>query len=377
MLFSQTGQPEYSFSHILAQGERENGDFFVTAYVSIPYASLPFKIKDSLYQTSYHIILQLVDKKMNIYGDESFGELSIKDPSLAISQTASVEETLEVVLPKGRYNGNLTVSVLGATRQMKREFEMELFHRTLGSIRLKNSAGKILLKRPFDNRDTLMVSVSVYDQNIDSLLLNIDKIKTFPYPESLSDTTHEVTWKVPLEDFLTGKHEVFIQSFHKGKKTDQRTAWFNVQIPFKFDTERYEELVDKLMYITTIQERNDMKSVQPEARQAAWDSFWTSKDPTPQTEYNEELESYFAKIAYCEKNFSYGDRGYLSDRAKVYMELGPPDDVEEHPFEMNTFPYVIWTYNLNNLELVFEDKHGFGEYILVYPPGFLSSLGWD
>jgi len=128
------------------------------------------------------------------------------------------------------------------------------------------------------------------------------------------------------------------------------------------------------LYLTSSEERDSMKSVPPEKRQETWEKFWKAKDPTPQTEYNETMENYLAKIEYCERKFSYGDKGYKSDRARVFMIMGKPDEVEDHPFEMNRNPYIVWRYLYNNSEFIFEDKMGFGEYKLIYPEGFLPAL---
>ncbi|MBD3286565.1 GWxTD domain-containing protein [candidate division WOR-3 bacterium] len=372
VLVGQTSQPEYSFRHIIEDGQTEDG-FYVTAYVSIPYSTLPFKIEDSLYKSSYHLILQLVDKKKNLYGDEAFDVVVTEDAELIRSQTLSVSETLRVTLPKGNYKGNLSFRAIGASRSISKEFQKDLSPRALSSIRLKTPNGNYLIGRPYDNRDTLIVSASI-NKEVDSLNLVLSGAGSSKQISRLKDSVRESSWQVILSDFASGVYEVKVKAFNKGKKVDERLAWFKVRNPFRFEKNRYDELVDKLIYLIGPQERKQMKSVPPERRQETWDSFWSQRDPTPKTEYNEELEDYFAKITYCEKNFGHGDRGYLSDRAQVYMKLGPPDQVEDHPFEMNTNPYIVWTYNMNNLKIVFEDVHGFGEYELVYPPGFLSSL---
>lgn len=373
-LLGQTGTSEYSFPYVIEQGERDQG-FFVKAYVSVPYASLQFVKADSLYKAGYHITLQLVDRRKNLYGDEKFGDVIVRTPSTVSSQTTAAAETLEVILPEGRYEANLSVQALGATRRIQREFDIEIFHRALGSLRITNSQDNRMLERPFDSRDTMLVSVPLYEENLDSLSFKITHPGAPGYNETVGNPSKEASWEIALEDLSSGDYQLSVEAFKGKKAVDERTALFILRNPFRFDPGRYEELIDKLIYITSFEERERMKSVPPEARQATWDSFWRAKDPTPQTEYNEELESYFAKIEYCERNFGYGDRGYLSDRARIYMRFGPPDEIEDHPFEPNRYPYIVWTYNLLGMQFIFEERLGFGEYELVYPPNFLSP-GW-
>ena len=374
-LLSQIGTAEYSFSHVIEQGERAEG-FYVTAYLSIPHTSLQFIKQDSVYTARYHVILQLMDRRKNIYWDEHFGEVIVTTPNAVNSKANTVAETLEVVLPEGRYKANLSVAALGATRRIKKEFDVEIFHRALGSLRITDSKGSRMLERPFDSHDTILVSVPVYEDGLDSLRLEIARPGATNYNETRSEPDTQASWSITLEDFSSGDYQLSVKAFQGKKAVDERKALFRLRNPFRFDPGRYEELVDKLMYVTTFDERERMKSVPPQARQATWDSFWHLKDPTPQTEYNEELESYFAKISYCERNFGYGDKGYLSDRARIYMRFGPPDEIEDHPFEPDRYSYIVWTYNLLGMQFIFEERLGFGEYVLVYPQGFLSP-GWQ
>ena len=55
---------------------------------------------------------------------------------------------------------------------------------------------------------------------------------------------------------------------------------------------------------------------------------------------------YMARVAHANENFGMlGREGYRTDRGRVYIVYGPPDDIERHPNESDTKPYEIWTYN--------------------------------
>lgn len=369
-LFGQPGSVEYDFQSSIERGEKD-GKFFVKAYLSLPYSSLQFAKYDSLFESGYHVVLEMIDAKKNVYGTERFGQVRVKSTEDAGSRSRLVEETLEVVVPAGKYKGTLRVAMLGATRKLTRDFEMELYHRTLGSVVVTNPEGKRMFSRPFTGDDTLKATVPVYDKDIDSLTLYITtkEVSSFEYRESFRESSSQVTWIVPLANFTSAGYDLKVTAYAKGRMKDKSDASFWIQKPFKYDPQRYLDLVNKLVYIADSNERDYMKKAPAEQRQVVWDSFWKAKDPTPQTEYNEVLENYMTKIDYCERNFGHGDKGYLSDRAKIYMRYGPPDEVEEHPFEMNQNPYIIWKYE-GGLEFIFEDKLGFGQYELVYPQGY-------
>jgi GWxTD domain-containing protein len=57
-------------------------------------------------------------------------------------------------------------------------------------------------------------------------------------------------------------------------------------------------------------------------------------------------EVYMARVTHANESFGMlGREGYRTDRGRVYIVYGPPDDVERHPNESDTKPYEIWTYN--------------------------------
>ena len=60
--------------------------------------------------------------------------------------------------------------------------------------------------------------------------------------------------------------------------------------------------------------------------------------------------------------------GWRTDRGRVYIIYGPPDEVERYPYSENMKPYEIWHYyNLQGgVIFVFGDRTGFGSYELLH-----------
>ena len=56
--------------------------------------------------------------------------------------------------------------------------------------------------------------------------------------------------------------------------------------------------------------------------------------------------------------------GWRTDRGRIYIKFGPPDDIERYPFEMGTYPFEIWRYYSLRKVFVFVDRTGFGDYYL-------------
>jgi GWxTD domain-containing protein len=97
-----------------------------------------------------------------------------------------------------------------------------------------------------------------------------------------------------------------------------------------------------------------------------FESFWASRDPNPNTAVNELLEEYFRRVNFSNREFSsFNEGGWLSDRGRILIKFGYPDDIERHPFDLNSVPYVIWRYYSLRKVFVFADQTGFGDYRLL------------
>ena len=96
--------------------------------------------------------------------------------------------------------------------------------------------------------------------------------------------------------------------------------------------------------------------------------FWKSKDPTPSTPENEYLLDIVGRFNYANNNFSWGDdEGWESDRGRVLLQYGMPDQIESHDSEPSTLPYEVWTYQMDkNYIFVFIDKNSNGYFTLTH-----------
>jgi GWxTD domain-containing protein len=122
-----------------------------------------------------------------------------------------------------------------------------------------------------------------------------------------------------------------------------------------------------------------------EERERFIETFWRRRDPDPDTEANEYREAYYERIAYVNEHFTSGIPGYKTDRGRVYLKYGKPDEVDSHPaggaYEMDlsegggstsTYPFERWFYRdipgRSGAQLEFVDPTGTGEYRLARNP---------
>jgi len=102
-----------------------------------------------------------------------------------------------------------------------------------------------------------------------------------------------------------------------------------------------------------------------EEKKAYFQRFWKEMDPNPETNKNELMDEYYRRVNYANQTFSsISQEGWLTDRGRIFIKFGQPDDIERHPFEMNSNPYEIWRYYSLRKVFLFIDRLGFGDYYL-------------
>jgi GWxTD domain-containing protein len=128
-----------------------------------------------------------------------------------------------------------------------------------------------------------------------------------------------------------------------------------------------DQAIDQLKYIASSKQIRDMKKAKPEAKKDLFVEFWKKRDPTPNTTDNELMDEYYKRVRYAIEHYSGFMPGWKTDMGMISILFGPPNDIERHPFEIQTKPYEIWYYYEINRSFVFVDESGFGEYRLITP----------
>jgi len=129
-----------------------------------------------------------------------------------------------------------------------------------------------------------------------------------------------------------------------------------------------DKAIKQLVYIATEDEIEKIEETENrDEKVKEYLNFWKKKDPTPQTEDNPIFDEYYRRVFYANDKFSHYIEGWKTDRGMVFIILGPPNNVDRHPFEFNTKPYEVWEYYDLNRQFIFVDETGFGDYRLITP----------
>jgi GWxTD domain-containing protein len=152
-------------------------------------------------------------------------------------------------------------------------------------------------------------------------------------------------------------------------------------------------LNEDVAYIITDEERKAFKGLQTdEEREQFIEQFWLRRDPTPDTVENEFKEEHYRRIAYANEHYASGIPGWKTDRGRIYITYGPPDENDSHPSggsyerppeegggETSTFPFEQWRYRYiegvgTNIIIEFVDPTMTGEYHMTMDPSEKDAL---
>ena len=123
-----------------------------------------------------------------------------------------------------------------------------------------------------------------------------------------------------------------------------------------------------LQYLISPQEYNLFASLNSTAKTNFIIQFWNDKDPSPGTPKNEFLEEIQQRYRYANKNFGWGvEEGWGTDRGRILIKYGMPDEIDRHQAESETVPYETWIYHQQKIyEFVFADLRANGRYVLLH-----------
>lgn len=122
-------------------------------------------------------------------------------------------------------------------------------------------------------------------------------------------------------------------------------------------------------YLLSPEQKDKLKSLSDPEKEVYVHNLIASLDPSPVTSENEFELEYKKRYAYAKQHYS-----VPSDRAKVYILLGPPNSVESYSNSDKYYPMELWSYySLGykglppSLDLIFFRRWGTGDMKLYSP----------
>jgi GWxTD domain-containing protein len=197
-----------------------------------------------------------------------------------------------------------------------------------------------------------------------------------------------VAWAQKAADARSGQRETIAKPLsEKEKRRREEKLRKELETPYR------KWLNEDVTYIISDEERAAFKRLNTdEEREQFIEQFWLRRDPTPDTTENEFKEEHYRRIAYANERFASGIPGWKTDRGRIYITFGPPDEIESHPsggtYERpieegggttSTFPFEQWRYRWiegigSDIIIEFVDPTMTGEYRMTMDPSEKDAL---
>jgi GWxTD domain-containing protein len=110
-----------------------------------------------------------------------------------------------------------------------------------------------------------------------------------------------------------------------------------------------------------------------DGKELFYDNYWSARP--------EEHRGFQERSSFVASRYSaLGKEGWETDRGRVYLIYGEPDEVESNPFSTTQAPFEVWLYySSDQKKFVFADLMGNGSYFQVFSTveGEVSYQNWQ
>lgn len=362
------------------------GSVRLALYYSVAYDQLRFLSREDEYLARVYVTAVCLDHKGNQKAGEIWErKISVSGYEETRLRTRFLLDSLSLAVDPGRYTLRVEIKDRYSQRRGSRELEVEVrdlrgTHLSVSDLKFLASGDEKSLLNPsrsYDGSSPLIVSFEVYRfYSPRSFLAQSWRVKDVYGKTALEGASsiaapQEINGEVlriALDTLPPGQYEIAVSLEDEDRKERAETKGaFSFNPPAFLSEEGYLKLVEQLEYVASSSELRTLKEADPDERESLWDAFWKEKDPSPGTERNEAKEEYFKRVEYANRHFSGFREGWKTDMGRIHIIYGTPDDIERHPFDLDSPPYEVWYYYGEGLKFVFVDEHGLGEYKLVYP----------
>jgi GWxTD domain-containing protein len=124
------------------------------------------------------------------------------------------------------------------------------------------------------------------------------------------------------------------------------------------------DFLSKVRYIITGEERKAFLRVPDPRKDEFIKEFWEKRNPLPGSGKNEYKKEYEARVKRSEGLFrGEGRPGWLTDRGRILILFGPPQERLTYPMDMAGYCREVWYYG--NFPVLFVDEHCTGQFRLT------------
>jgi GWxTD domain-containing protein len=301
-------------------------------------------------------------------------------------ETGRIDESVlfqELVdLAPGRYTMSLAVRDVGSQRSVQEQVEFVVPTLGAGTIsspipvneavsRLDRETIPEFLASPratvvFGRDSSIAMYIESYGDDVGALQLLVRSetgrvLWTESTPIALREGMSSGVVQVPIGRLGIGVSQL---SFTREGGSDTTSAYVFVGFGEDLPVARFEDMLALLRYFATPARLQRLRGTPDDERPTAWATFLRETDSIPATAEHEDLRDYFGRLVRTNARFrEEGVPGWMSDRGKVFLVLGDPDQILEPTFtDFQRDRQQLWEYGELRLQLVFYDESGTGRW---------------
>lgn len=384
-------QPNF-FQDVLNFSNGDSLNSRVDIFVQVPYPEIKFIKSDAGFTAAFSVTVTIFDEsKDKLITERTWNE---KIETIDFTQTTTKNNYSLSLKSFNLLPATYFIRVAVEDRESKRVFTSENMF-VVRNLNKKTALSDFIIiakQTSGDGNNKIIPSVSrnvatqknglplfyeIYSDTVRQVILDYtitDKKKQVAFnvseAKSLVKGKNQIFYTIKTPQLSLGEYVVTVTiKDDKNEILDAVSKGFHskwIGIPNNIND--LDKAVEQMVYIATDKEIRYIKEATTEQEKSKrFAEYWKKKDPSPSTEENEIFDEYFARVAYANENFTHYGEGWRSDMGMVYILLGPPSNVDRHPFDYDSKPYEIWQYYELNKEFIFLDSTGFGDYRLVTP----------
>jgi len=197
-------------------------------------------------------------------------------------------------------------------------------------------------------------------------MLNVGNLKTgaYTFKVEIQDTERQLIAEQSKKFYVLQKEDL------QNQQAVRQNTPYESSVFVSMDSADVEKEFLMVFYLLSKEEQTIHKELHDlQAKRHFLYNFWKNKYPDINVNVNPMRAEYYRRARHADDRFAaFKLEGWLTERGRVYMVYGEPDDVDRHPNEPNTYDHEIWFYNSlqNGVRFVFVDYEGHGNYRLIH-----------
>ncbi len=378
----------------------DNGDTRIEITYQVNNNELSFQRRDNKFIAQINVNLEIYGEQGNKLGDKNFSKMitannerdTCKEDRFFIDKIAITvrKGTYHIIvnvideISQNRIKWDKKISVLKSDKNMMEMSDIELnsfiSEDTTETMRNFRRDNTIYLVNPghiynidkfskifyyyefyYPQAEEIIEEIEIVNKNREVIVTKKEKIVNLS-EKNIREASIDIDNLTPEEYFLRINLTSNEQEIRKEENIFLRKGEKSITYLYNIDKEfRY------LKYLITREEKRFWNELNITGKQTFIRRFWERNDPNPFTDRNEFRDEIISRFDYANENFAYYGQGWNTDRGRIYIRNGAPDEIREEVIKFETRPFKIWKYYSGRPRIyIFVDFTGDRNYRLVY-----------